>query len=220
MSELYGQFLFKYLGNAAEMSILDFLHGSYVHVKRVNVLSNLLATHIPQNSSVIDIGCGDGTLASSVASLRGDLHIEGVDIMVRTSADIKVLAFDGLKLPFPDQYFDVAIFVDVLHHVDEPLKLLREAGRVAKRKIIIKDHLRQGFMAQTRLSMMDWVGNARHGVFLPYRYWSRIEWCKAFVDSGLNEEVFLSKLRLYSPPLQLIFGEGLHFISVLNAESK
>lgn len=201
------------------MSILALIHGSHVHIKRVNVLSNLLAAHIPQNSFVLDIGCGDGALASSVAGLRRDLQIEGVDVMVMPSVSINVRKFDGLNLPFPDRSVDVAMFVDVLHHVDRPLELLRDAGRVARRKIII-NHLRQGFMAQTRLSMMDWMGNARYGVSLPYRYRTRVEWRRAFMESGLAEEIFLSRLRLYSSPLQWFFGGSLHFITVLNAKAK
>ena len=198
------------------MSILELIHGSHVHIKRVNILSNLLATHIPQNSFVLDIGCGDGALASSVAGLRKDLQIEGVDVMVRPSVSINVRKFDGLHIPLPDNSVDVAMFVDVLHHADRPLELLRDAGRVARRKIIIKDHLRHGFMAQTRLSMMDWMGNARYGVPLPYRYWTKVEWRRVFMDSGLDEEIFLSRLHLYSFPLQWFFGGSLHFITILN----
>jgi len=202
------------------MSLLALIHGSHVHIKRVNILSNLLATYIPQNSLVLDIGCGDGALACSIAELRGDLRMEGVDVMVRPSVSINVRKFDGLNLPFPDKSIDVAMFVDVLHHVNRPLGLLRDAGRVARQKIIIKDHLRQGFMAQTRLSMMDWMGNARYGVPLPYRYWTKVEWRKAFMDSGLAEEIFLSRLRLYSFPLQWFFGGSLHFITVLTMKAK
>ena len=55
------------------------------------------------------------------------------------------------------------MFVDVLHHTDDPMVLLREAGRVASGFVLIKDHTQNGILAGRRLRFMDWVGNARHG---------------------------------------------------------
>lgn len=202
------------------MSLLKKIYESYVQMQRVNVVSGLLAEHIPRDSSVLDIGCGDGTLASTIAASRKDLRIEGVDVMVRPSVLIKVREYDGLRLPFPDGSVDVAMFVDVLHHAEQPLAVLSDAARVARGKIIIKDHLRQGFMAQTRLKMMDWMGNARYGVSLPYRYWNRSEWREAFVQCGLIEKTFISGLHLYRFPLDWFFGGSLQFISVLTKDVK
>jgi len=202
------------------MSFLKKIYESYVQMQRVNVVSGLLAEHIPRDSSVLDIGCGDGTLASTITASRKDLRIEGVDVMVRPSVLIKVREYDGLKLPFPDGSVDVAMFVDVLHHAEQPLAVLSDAARVARGAIIIKDHLRQGFMAQTRLKMMDWMGNARYGVSLPYRYWNRSEWREAFAQCGLIEKTFLSGLHLYRFPLEWFFGGSLQFISILTKDGK
>ena len=202
------------------MSLLKKIYESYVQMQRVNVVSRLLAEHIPQDSSVLDIGCGDGTLASNITAMRKDLRIEGVDVMVRPSVQIKVCKYDGLRLPFPDSSVDVAMFVDVLHHAEQPLAVLSDAARVARGTIIIKDHLRKGFMAQTRLKMMDWMGNARYGVSLPYRYWNRSEWRKAFAQCGLVEKTFLSGLHLYLFPLDWFFGGSLQFISILTKDVK
>lgn len=202
------------------MSLLKKIYESYVQMQRVNVVSNVLAEHIPRDSSVLDIGCGDGTLASSIAAIRKDLRIEGVDVLVRPSVHINVRKYDGLRLPFPDSSVDVAMFVDVLHHAEQPLAILSDAARVARGTIIIKDHLRQGFMAQSRLKMMDWMGNARYGVSLPYCYWNRSEWREAFAQCGLIEKTFLSGLHLYRFPLEWFFGGSLQFVSILDAGVK
>ena len=50
--------------------------------------------------------------------------------------------------------------------------LLRETVRVARQVIVIKDHLLKGAFAYSTLRLMDWVGNARHDVALPYNYWT------------------------------------------------
>jgi hypothetical protein len=106
------------------------------------------------------------------------------------------------------------MFVDVLHHTADPLLLLREANRVGK-MILIKDHFREGFFSGTRLRFMDWVGNARHGVALPYNYWSRSEWSAAFSQLGLKAGEMKTSLGLYPVPASWIFERGLHFVARL-----
>ena len=39
--------------------------------------------------------------------------------------------------------------------------------------------MQTGFLAGPTLRFMDWIGNARHGVALPYNYWSAQEWTLA-----------------------------------------
>ena len=63
------------------------------------------------------------------------------------------------------------LFVEVLHHTTDPLALPRESSRVARDCIIIKDHHLDNLAAAAVLRFMDWMGNARHGVILPYNYW-------------------------------------------------
>jgi hypothetical protein len=41
----------------------------------------------------------------------------------------------------PQLHGDLIANVDVLHHTTEPMILLREASRVARQVILIKDHL-------------------------------------------------------------------------------
>jgi hypothetical protein len=51
------------------------------------------------------------------------LTIEGVDVFVRPTTQIPVVAFDGRPLPFADGAFDCVQFVDVL----QPPKAERKA---------------------------------------------------------------------------------------------
>lgn len=197
------------------MNPLTRFHETHIHARRVQVLGSLLAGQIPEKSSVLDVGCGDGALAASIAARRLDVRIEGIDTKVRPAARIPAREFDGVNLPCADQSVDVAMFVDVLHHAEDPLALLRDARRVVRQKILIKDHLRDGVLANLRLRLMDWMGNARYGVTLPYRYWTRAEWVDVFGAAGLHEEAILSGFHLYRLPLEWVFGGRLHFVAVL-----
>ena len=195
------------------MKLLDHLHERGILRQRAQRIAVLLAEIIAQDSSVLDVGCGDGYVDKRLLAQRPDLKIHGVEVSTRTQTEFPVTYFDGTTLPFANDSFDVVMFVDVLHHTEDPLVLLREAVRVAKQAIVIKDHLVQGFLARSRLRFMDQVGNARHGVALPFNYWTRQQWRHAEELLRLSKKVELRKLGLYPPFANLIFGANLHFLA-------
>lgn len=203
------------------MRLLDYIHGQLVFKRRVQVLSGSIAKLIPQNSTILDIGCGDGLIDKLIIEQRPDVKITGLDILVRDKTFIEVIKFDGKSIPFPDNQFDCAIFIDVLHHTIDPMVLLKEAKRIAKKFIIIKDHSRDGFLSNETLKLMDWVGNARHKVVLPYNYWTKKQWENAFSELKLKPISYNTKLNLYPFPANLFFERNLHFLALLQkAEQK
>ena len=199
------------------MRWLGAVHGRFVGERRVRVLARRIAPLLPAGASVLDVGCGDGELAVEIGSLRSDVSIRGVDVMVRPGARIPVDVYDGRRLPEQDQSVDVVMAVDVLHHTDDPETVLAEAARVARTAIIIKDHLADALLADIRLRFMDWVGNAPHGVRLPYNYWRRPRWKAAFLKFGLVIEEWNETLGLYRWPASWIFERELHFLTRLRS---
>ncbi len=199
------------------MSLVGRLHSRAVHGRRVRTLAARLASIVPPNARVLDVGCGDGAVADVLLQLRGDLEISGIDVLVRPTTRIPVVPFDGHRIPFADAEFDAVVFVDVLHHTEDPMELLREAARVAPGAIIVKDHAADGLLARPTLRLMDWVGNAHHGVALPYNYWSTPRWQQAVAELGLRAEVWETALGLYPPPASWLFDRELHLLFRLSA---
>jgi len=195
-------------------SSVEVLHDKLVLNRRVKILSHLFAEIIPRRTRVLDVGCGDGLLSAMLQSLRSDISVQGIDVLVRKHTHIPVEAFDGLHIPFGDASFDVVLFSDVLHHTDDPTTLQREASRVS-RWVLIKDHRRKGLAAAQRLRFMDWVGNSRFGVALPYNYWTEKQWETAWQQIGLRPKKLITRLGLYPPPADWIFGAQLHFVALL-----
>lgn len=191
--------------------MLDRAH-RHVYGRRIRVLARHLAELLPRDATVLDVGSGDGLLARRVMDARPDLRITGVDVLVRPSSHIPVTAFDGVRLPFDSGQFDVVTMVDVLHHATHQDELLAETARVARRALVIKDHVLAGPLAQRTLAFMDWVGNARHGVALPYQYWTEARWNAAFGRLALRPAARRDALGLYPWPASLVFERGLHFI--------
>lgn len=200
------------------MTLVGNLHAKMVFGRRVRVLAEMLAARVPATAqSLVDIGCGDGQIAQLVARRHPHLQITGVDVLVRPQTWMPVQAFDGTTLPLADQSVDVAMFVDVLHHTNDPLVLLREAKRVARQAILIKDHCKNGLLAGPTLRFMDWVGNAHHGVVLPYNYWSEERWRAAFTELGLTVHEWTQRVPLYPWPASWLFQRRLHYVARLSA---
>jgi len=198
------------------MSVVERIHGQYTYRRRVNILCDHFLEILPSKANVLDVGCGDGELAGLIMQKEPGIDIKGVDILVRNQTQIPVARFDGQRIPYPDASFDIVMFSDVLHHTTDPLVLLREAGRVARRSIVLKDHTCDGLFADTTLRFMDHVGNARHGVALPFNYWPKQKWLKAFDNLGLAISSWKSDLRLYPRWADLVFGRSLHFVAKLD----
>ena len=197
------------------MSPIELVHGGYVHRRRISRLASAIGNLLPEGASLLDIGAGDGKLAAVLKATIPSLDVSGVDVLVRPETGIPVRQFDGKHVPLPAQSCDFVLLVDVLHHTEDPLILLREAARVSKRGIIIKDHLRKGYLADSTLRFMDRVGNCRHNVALPHNYWNLKEWQTAFDEIGLRVVRWTRKLRLYPFPADWIFGRSLHFLALL-----
>ncbi|ADV63682.1 Methyltransferase type 11 [Isosphaera pallida ATCC 43644] len=191
------------------------IHDGYVLGRRARRLAELLAEVLPERTEVLDVGCGDGKIAAAIMRSRADVTITGLEVLVRPDAAIPMSVFDGRSLPYSDQSFDVVMFVDVLHHADDATALLREAVRVARCAVVIKDHRCESRMDNWTLRFMDYVGNARYGVALPYNYWSMDQWNAAFNEVGLRVSSWRSELGLYPAPASWVFGRSLHFLGVL-----
>jgi SAM-dependent methyltransferase len=190
-------------------------HQAFVHQRRVRVLASALAAQIPQSASVLDIGCGDGTIAGLIAELRPDISIKGVEVMLRPGCRIECFPFDGSTLPFPEACFDVCMLVDVLHHTGDVSVLLRETTRVSRNNVLLKDHLSENAFDHATLRFMDWVGNRPHGVTLTYNYQSRAQWNAHFAACGLKVATFSTELKLYPAPFSALVGRNLHFVALL-----
>ncbi len=199
--------------------LLNRIHGGYVYHRRVRILAELLAACLPPAAEVLDVGSGDGLITSLIQRQRPDIRIRGIEVFLRKDAFIPIDSFDGRTIPFADASFDVVILVDVLHHTIDPVALLREAVRVTRKTILVKDHSADGTFARLILRLMDWVGGARHGFALPYNYLRRQDWTQAAETLGLTIVSWQSTLSLYPWPASWLFDSSLQFLAELEKSS-
>ena len=198
------------------LGLLKDLHHKYVHVRRVNVLADELARAIPEGSHVLDVGCGDGTIDQAVMERRKGVTYAGIDVLARPSCAIPFSKYDGKTIPHDNASFDVVQFIDMLHHTDNLEDLFAEGVRVSKRYILLKDHSYSNRIEHAVIKWMDWVGNAPHGVRLPYNFRDLPYWRALAEKHGLEERSFNSRVPLYPFPFSEVFGrDGMDFMLLL-----
>lgn len=90
--------------------------------------------------SVFDVGCGDGFATYYLTEYIK--KVEGGDIselMLKNNplprASLKIV--DAENLDLPDSSYDMTIMWEVLHHLKDPAKSVREMARVSRKYVVI-----------------------------------------------------------------------------------
>jgi len=200
------------------VKVLTDVHHRTIHVPRVRRVAQALAPLIAQAGgarSLLDVGCGDGSIAARVGQAVGAERVVGLDVALRDDSAIEAFAYDGGLLPFADQSFDVVLLADVLHHAENPLGLLRECLRVARVGVAIKDHLAFGALSSRLLELMDQVGNYAAAVPVTGRYLALDEWFELVRHAGGRLTVMHWPLRIHDLPWRLVTRSELQFAALV-----
>lgn len=81
--------------------------------------------------TVLDLGCG----GKKLGQLLDFAEYIGVDISDNADVILDLNKID--RLPFEDESFDVVVLSQILEHLFDPKKILKEAIRVSKKHVII-----------------------------------------------------------------------------------
>jgi SAM-dependent methyltransferase len=111
--------------------------------ERLRVQAEALGDYLNQGDSVLDVGCGTGYLSAHVQEMYG-VRPYAVDVVDFRQAEVPFQRFDGTSIPFPDKSFDHAVLSEVLHHSHNPMALLKECCRAARRSIILFEDMPDG----------------------------------------------------------------------------
>jgi SAM-dependent methyltransferase len=121
---------------------------------------------------IIDIGCSTGACARTIIDMRMNDYV-GIDIEPRYteaaagwSSHGQFQAVDARSMPFQDDSFDLAMFIGIMHHMDDKLVMdcLSEVSRVLTpqgRVIIAEPVFTPGRRLSTLLLSMDRGHNIR-----------------------------------------------------------
>jgi ubiquinone/menaquinone biosynthesis C-methylase UbiE len=96
-------------------------------------------------SSVAEIGCGAGHstevlknfFSNDVSFFASDVDPELVSLAQQRNPEVTVASESIYSLQHPDNAFDIVFCLEVLEHLDDPRKALKELSRVTKHYAVI-----------------------------------------------------------------------------------
>ncbi|HUW21832.1 MAG TPA: class I SAM-dependent methyltransferase [Candidatus Bathyarchaeia archaeon] len=100
------------------------------------ILCKIFQSHLVSEMRVLDAGCGHGNL---VIDQHRQKIKEAIGVDISKAATVKNVCLDKVviadleKLPFKDNYFDVALALWVFEHLQNPAEVFRQIYRVLKK---------------------------------------------------------------------------------------
>ena len=161
--------------------VRHFAHGALE--ARAEKIAQHFEGHFPEKSSVLDLGGGWGFYAEPLRK-RGHESLV-LDVVNPGYQSAPVMIYDGGRIPFPDESFDVTILVTMLHHVPDPEALFREVRRVTRRKVVVVEDLyhhsigRWWTICRDRLLNVEFMAH-------PHQFRTDRGWCEFFKSAGFE----------------------------------
>jgi SAM-dependent methyltransferase len=120
-----------------------------------------------------------------VAELIGAV---AVDVGAFRKARVPYVVYDGRRLPFADGSFDMVVVLLTLHHCAEPERVMDEAIRVARGRVLVTESVYRNALDLWWLRRLDHRLNGwRHGGAMPgpFRFRRAEEWAEVLRRPGV-----------------------------------
>jgi SAM-dependent methyltransferase len=128
-------------------------------------------------ASILDIGVGPGLALRYLMLQHPEISFAGVDVRDLRLPEIQapLQLYDGRTLPFPAGRFDLALLFYVLHHCQEPARVLAEAVRVTRQTLLIIEEFDRPGADETSLDLTERQSHRALGLppDLPYQLFDK-----------------------------------------------
>jgi len=142
---------------------------------------------IKPTDRVLDVGAGDCRLAVLLQKKIG-CTVVPVDVEDFNQTELPLTLFDGKRLPFPDDSFDVVLLIFVLHHAEDVLPVLEEARRVSRKTVLVLEDVSSNFWDRMMFrGFHHWLAWSEK-ISYPFREWRPSQWTQLAAGVGLQEE--------------------------------
>jgi ubiquinone/menaquinone biosynthesis C-methylase UbiE len=105
-------------------------------------------------SRVLDLGAGESYVGATLFSLYG-MWVCSADVGAFRRMPGSYVTYDGIRLPFVDDAFDTTLTLLTLHHCENPERVLDEAVRVTRGRLIVIESVYRNRRERFWLNLLD-----------------------------------------------------------------
>jgi|GEM_PF-1056062 len=94
--------------------------------------------------STLDVGCANGDSTVIMKKHNPSLDLKGMELTdwgyeeaIKNHPELRFVQGDAKQLPFSDQSFDTVVLDHIIEHFSDPVPLILEAKRVARKRVVI-----------------------------------------------------------------------------------
>ena len=106
-------------------------------IKRTDQVFSQISKYV-EGKNILDVGAGDGLVSKAI---KEKLHkkITLLDVINFNTTNLPLTIYHGTDFPYLNNEFDTSLGLTMLHHCNEPEKVLNEMIRVSKKRLILLD---------------------------------------------------------------------------------
>lgn len=200
VEEKLRNFIRKRAGKEKDLKTLAF--------ERANRSYKLVKNYIV-GDSVLDLGAGDGLLASEIKN-QLNKEVVLIDIVDYNYSGLPLILYNPEdKVPLVDEYIDTTILYTVLHHASDPVHLLSEATRITKKRLVIIEGYAEEDEKRITNIFFDWFYNRVVGdedINVPLNFLEVEGWKKILKSYGFDvvETIYLGINEPLVPEYQIL----------------
>ncbi|ODS40452.1 hypothetical protein BEH94_05955 [Candidatus Altiarchaeales archaeon WOR_SM1_SCG] len=175
-----------------------------------------------QAQTILDVGCGDGYLIYLASCKHAHIHLYGVDEdtlavnlakeeLKKHNCKSSIYCANVYHLPFQSTSFDAVLMADVIEHLDEQDRALKEVCRILRDDgiLLLTTPNRQPYMKWDKLHVREY--NAYELKILLKKYFSNVQvtscwpmwWVHHYKAGGIKRQLINALCRIgYNPFLK------------------
>ncbi len=172
-------------GQGAVLSVLRYRARQKVHFIRPYL------PRLEKPLVVLDLGCGEGFVGERIQRVM-QAEVALADIVDMNRTGLRHTLCEPGRLPWNANTFDVVVLYFVLHHSENAAKVLQEALRVSRQRVIVVESVYQSTFGLKVLTALDkaanrmrhWRHMAAQEKHLAFR--TTAGWRKQFASAGMS----------------------------------
>ena len=146
-----------------------------------------LMPFVKPSDRILDVGAGDCRLDLLLQNKVG-CEVVPVDVEDFNETQLPLTMFDGNRLPFPDDSFDVVLLIFVLHHAENARRVLDEARRVSRKSVIAFEDVTSSLWDRMVFrGFHRWLAWSEK-ISYPFREWQPSQWTELASSLGMREQ--------------------------------